>query len=201
MDVMLYSHGARAPDARPRDGQGAAAGLLNSLTLLASAIGGLALRRSWPTASAARARSCSRSSSTRSASGACGLSHDDRAARDLPLHPRPRHGRRVDDRRRADRRDLARRAPRQGARPDAVHVGDRRDDRGGRRRRSCCRASAGARCSSSACCPRCFVLWIRRDVPGVARCGCASSEQRVPGLAAPAAGARTCGATGCSRRP
>ena len=157
--------GARAPHARPRDGQGATGGLLNSLTLLASAIGGLRLRLPGrPRRPHARADG-SRSSCTRWPAAPAASPTPIVQLGDLPLHPGPRDGRGVDDGRRAHRRDLA--APSTAARRSA----------------SCSPPGPSARSSrpawSRSCCPRfgwravffvgvlpaLIVFWIRRDVP------------------------------------
>ena len=79
--------------------------------------------------------------------------------------PRPRHGRRVGERRGAGRPRPGGARSRQGARPDAERVGDRLRRRGGGRQGSCCRGGAGGRCSSSACCRRC------------SRCGSAAASR------------------------
>ena len=89
MDVMLYSlvlaHLMRDLGMDKRTG-----GLLNSLTLVASAIGGLALRLPGrPRRPHARAR-CSRSSSTRWRAAPAGCRTTIVAARDLPVHARAR---------------------------------------------------------------------------------------------------------------
>ena len=161
-DALLA--GARASHARPGDGQGARAGC-STRSRSSPPPSAACSSASWPIAWAARARSMLSILVYSLASGACGLSHDDRAARDLPLRARPRHGRRVDDGRRAHRRDLA--APSTAARRWASCSRPGRSARSWRRRggAGAARASAGARSSSSGVLPALLVLWIRRDVP------------------------------------
>ncbi len=130
-DVSLYSlvltHLMRDFGMSPALG-----GLLNSLTLVASAFGGflfglLADR-------IGRTRSLMATILIYSAaSGACGLSANRAAVGDFSVHPRTRHGRRMDHRRGADRRNLASRTSRKSPRPDAIVLRNRRNDRGGRR--------------------------------------------------------------------
>ena len=76
------------------------------------------------------------------------------AARGVPRLPRHRHGRRVGEWRGAGVRNLAGRAPRQGARPDAERLGHRLRRRGHRHGHRSARVRAGARCSSSVYCRR-----------------------------------------------
>ena len=129
-DALL--HGARTPDARPGDGQGH-----GRSPELADPAG---LGDRWPAlrlpGRPGRAHALADALDPRLLAGERGVRplHHRRPAGRLPVHPRPGHGRRVDDRRRPHRRDLARGAPRQGPGPDAVHLGHRRDDRGRCRR-------------------------------------------------------------------
>ena len=92
----------------------------------------------------------------------------------------------MDDRRRAHRGDLARRAPRQGARPDAVDLGDRRDDRGRAWWRSCCRSFGWRAVFFVGVLPALVVLWIRRDVPESRDLAAPAGSSESAGLAAPA---------------
>ena len=129
-DALL--HGARAPHARPRDGQGH-----RGPAELAHPAG---LGRRGPPVrllrGSGRPHPRAHGLDPRLLAGERGVRpfHEHPPARDVPVRARPRDGRRVDDRSRAHRRDLAGGAPWEGARPDAVDVGDRRDDRGRRRR-------------------------------------------------------------------
>ncbi len=150
MDVMLYSM-VLAHLMRDLGMDKATAGLLNSLTLLASAVGGLLF--GFLADRVGRTRALMVSILVYSlASGACGLSTTILQLAIFRFVLGLGHGRRVDDRRGPHRRDLAGGAPRQGPGPDAVDLGHRRDDRGRRSSPSSCRASAGAPCSSWACC-------------------------------------------------
>ena len=155
-DVMLYAlvlTSLRADlgiDART-------AGGLQSLTLLASAAGGLLFG-----IFADRYGRVARADAERAAlfgvHGGLRVGADRRAAGGVPDLPRPRHGRRVGERRRARVRDLEQQTSRQGARPDAELVGDRLRAGGGRQPASSrtCSGSAGGRCSLSACSRRCY---------------------------------------------
>jgi hypothetical protein len=103
MDVMLYSM-VLAHMMRELGMDKASGGLLNSLTLIASAIGGLLF--GFLATASAHAGADARSSSTRFRAAPVPSPPRSSASR-LPLRARPRDGRRVDDRRRADRGALA----------------------------------------------------------------------------------------------
>ena len=102
----------------------ATGGLLGSLTLAASAAGGIVfgvIADRW-----GRTRALSLSILIYSVfTAACGLAQNVDPARGVPPVSRHRHGRRVGQRRGAGVRDLAGRASRQGAGPDAILLGDR----------------------------------------------------------------------------
>ena len=111
----------------------ATGGLLGSLTLAASAVGGIifgVVADRW-----GRTRALSLSILIYSVFTAlCGVAQNVDAARGLPAVARHRHGRRVGQRRGAGLRDLAGEASRQGARPDAILLGHRLRRRRHRRR-------------------------------------------------------------------
>ena len=127
-------------------------GFLGSVMLLAAAAGGVGFGRRRPL------RTDPRADAERAAlfdlHVRVRVREHARAVRGLPRLPRHRHGRRLDERRRAGVGVLARGTPRQGARVHAERLGDRLR-RGGARQRSCSRATDGGRCSSSASCRRC----------------------------------------------
>ncbi len=108
------------------------AGLLGSVTLVASAVGGLVFGVVADRYGRTRALICEHSHllgvHRRVRSRA-----DRGAARRVPGVPRARHGGRVGERRGAGLRDLVGRAPRQGARLHAERVGRRLRPRGARR--------------------------------------------------------------------
>ena len=99
-------------------------GLMASLTLGASAVGGLIF--GVLADKLGRTRALMLSILLYSVfTFACGPGAERVAVRDLPRPARPRHGRRVGERRHARQRDLAGEASRQGARHHAELLGDR----------------------------------------------------------------------------
>ena len=130
------------------------AGLLGSVTLVASAVGGLVF--GVVADRYGRTRALISSILIYSVfTAACGLAQTVAQLAVFRVFLGLGHGRRVGERRGAGLRDLVGRAPRQGARLHAERVGRRL--RRSRRLswRWSCPSGAGAPCSSSACCRRC----------------------------------------------
>ena len=96
--------------------------------------------------------------------GGLRLRHGRRHAGRLPHLPRPGHGRRVGQRRRARLRDLAGRASRQGPGHRPELVGGRLCRRRGRHGRSSCPSGAGEGVFFVGVIPAFFTLWIQRRV-------------------------------------